>query len=566
MSTKTNFKRIALVAVAALGLGVLTSVAPASAATAPTAGEAVLATTASTTGDAVKSNTDLDLTRSLGLITATNGTVSGGSSESGAILSIAKLALTFGNTGGNNSAMVLTGGKVNSTTGGVVSNDITSVYVASGSYASASISPTGAAGTTMVVAVYTGANVSALTPTAGSLVGIFTLTVVASNASAVYSPTYSVVAVQPATAKGDALDVTPQTFDSLAAVSNGQKSTIAIALTDAYGVSLTSGIVAASATNGALIKFGTTGSEGYTAAASYDSTSAAALVYLTLVQAVANTAGSTTVTISHNGSVVGTKTISWTGDAATISVSADSDSIFAQTTNEAGGVVYIVKDAAGNAINWPGASVLLTGTTGSMASASLTAADMSAAAGYGLITMTVGASDIFGAGTYQIKTTNAAGATIKSAVTNATVSGDPYTFTAAWDKTSYTSGDIASLTITLKDSKGNLVADGTTLAALGASSILVNNAGLSLLSSSCGDASLIYGGKKVCKFAALNTPGAYAYSVGIATGSIQPATVGTVTIGNGAVSNADVLKAIVSLIASINKQIAALQKALLKKK
>jgi hypothetical protein len=31
------------------------------------------------------------------------------------------------------------------------------------------------------------------------------------------------------------------------------------------------------------------------------------------------------------------------------------------------------------------------------------------------------------------------------------------------------------------------------------------------------------------------------------------------------VSNADVLKAIVSLIASINKQIAALQKALLKK-
>jgi hypothetical protein len=33
----------------------------------------------------------------------------------------------------------------------------------------------------------------------------------------------------------------------------------------------------------------------------------------------------------------------------------------------------------------------------------------------------------------------------------------------------------------------------------------------------------------------------------------------------GAVSNADVLKAIVSLIASINKQIAALQKALLRR-
>ncbi len=34
---------------------------------------------------------------------------------------------------------------------------------------------------------------------------------------------------------------------------------------------------------------------------------------------------------------------------------------------------------------------------------------------------------------------------------------------------------------------------------------------------------------------------------------------------SGAVSNADVLKAIVSLIASINKQIAALQKALLRR-
>ena len=38
MSTKTTFKRIALVAVASLGFGVLTSVAPASAATALTAG------------------------------------------------------------------------------------------------------------------------------------------------------------------------------------------------------------------------------------------------------------------------------------------------------------------------------------------------------------------------------------------------------------------------------------------------------------------------------------------------------------------------------------------------
>jgi hypothetical protein len=45
----------------------------------------------------------------------------------------------------------------------------------------------------------------------------------------------------------------------------------------------------------------------------------------------------------------------------------------------------------------------------------------------------------------------------------------------------------------------------------------------------------------------------------------KAATVGYTIAPNGSVSNADVLKAIVSLIASINKQIAALQKALLKR-
>jgi hypothetical protein len=50
---------------------------------------------------------------------------------------------------------------------------------------------------------------------------------------------------------------------------------------------------------------------------------------------------------------------------------------------------------------------------------------------------------------------------------------------------------------------------------------------------------------------------------GVTTANINlPYSVKSTVVG---VSNADVLKAIVSLIASINKQIAALQKALLKK-
>jgi hypothetical protein len=45
----------------------------------------------------------------------------------------------------------------------------------------------------------------------------------------------------------------------------------------------------------------------------------------------------------------------------------------------------------------------------------------------------------------------------------------------------------------------------------------------------------------------------------------SPKTVQYKVAGAAGVSNADVLKAIVSLIASINKQIAALQKALLRR-
>ena len=63
MSTKTTFKRIALVAVAALGLGVLTSVAPASAASTNIGCVvAYYGATATTTAKYVPTNADKRLT------------------------------------------------------------------------------------------------------------------------------------------------------------------------------------------------------------------------------------------------------------------------------------------------------------------------------------------------------------------------------------------------------------------------------------------------------------------------------------------------------------------------
>ena len=79
------------------------------------------------------------------------------------------------------------------------------------------------------------------------------------------------------------------------------------------------------------------------------------------------------------------------------------------------------------------------------------------------------------------------------------------------------------------------------------------------------------GSKKTYKFTVGSTEGSYTGVVDLplfaSTTYAQAAQTVSYKVASSttAVSNADVLKAIVSLIASINKQIAALQKALLKK-
>jgi hypothetical protein len=300
-------------------------------------------------------------------------------------------------------------------------------------------------------------------------------------------------------------------------------------------------------------------------------------------QPVANTAGTSTVTITLDGAVLATKTLNWAGDVASITVDeVNSNNIFRNGaavgtyTDGNGGIIYIVKDAAGNVLDMTGTSqVAISGGTGALVNASVSAATATTygtlqtpAVGYGYTTMLIPASDLYGAGTYKLKLTNSVGTTIYSSVVKATVSnGSVNSFTATWDKASYTPGEIAVLTVTGKDPYGNLIGDGyaaTGLAATVAGSATVGFWGIG---TACDAANKVfYGGYFTCKFAA-NTEGAWSYSVDVTTSpALQSATVGSLKItSGGGVSNADVLKAIVSLIASINKQIAALQKALLKK-
>jgi hypothetical protein len=239
------------------------------------------------------------------------------------------------------------------------------------------------------------------------------------------------------------------------------------------------------------------------------------------------------------------------------------------------GVVYTAKDAAGNAVTLA-VQPTVSSQTGSMVGATVAAASaasslqvvQTASVGYGTTTMYIPATALNGTGTYKLKLTNAAGVEISSAAQTVRVSnGGPDSFVASWDKASYAPGDIATLTITVRDVYKNLVGFGTPLPGLTANLLVAS--GFTAIGGACVDASYTDSlGVKTCKFAAGNTEGAYSYSVDLNTVAPQSATIGSLKIvaTSATVSNAQVLQSIVALIASINKQIQALQALILKKK
>jgi hypothetical protein len=234
-------------------------------------------------------------------------------------------------------------------------------------------------------------------------------------------------------------------------------------------------------------------------------------------------------------------------------------------------VVYQIRDAAGNAIS---ATPTLTGATGAMLGASLStsaettltipSSSATANTGYASINHPGGtATANFGAGSYQIQVLNGAGVAVKSNVYNVTVASQTtHTFTASFDKAVYASGDFATLTISAKDINGNPMPTGKTLPGL----VISVTSGLTATGATCDSASTFTAGSKTCTFAVGNTAGSYSWSVALTTATAQSPVTGVIKQTDTAVSNADVLKSIVALIASINKQIAALQKLILQKR
>jgi hypothetical protein len=546
MSTKTLRKRIALVAVSALGAGLL-SVAPATAADGTDIAAANVSIT-STTGTA---------TANIGICKVT-------ADESATVTTAATLTFELVTNGTGYIKIDSGAASFTGVTNGTLNGTATKATFAS-SLGAATLKAS-AVGTVNVTA-YTTADVA---------VEAYVITVVAACAGDTLSVAKSFVQGTAAGAEATTNIDVANSLDVTAA-----PAFISVALNDAYGQDLaTNGALVATATNGALIGWNTTGTASSAVAAT---TAATGFIKVTSPTTLAPV--STVVTITFNGTTVATKSVVIRGKATKLVIgdvtvghsgvaagAAGSEGTTASTTNGAGYFTYQFLDAAGNVVTNDG------GTRGYVAATSLTGLDalvtaangvvkptaVTGAASYGEGEFSCADSTKSGSTTLVIAGTNAALETILSSPVTLSCGGDLDTWTIALDKAVYAPGDIATLTVTGKDANGKAVADDVALA--GATSYSSPGGGATFVTAPL-DANLFVAGVKKYTMIVGNTEGSYNATMKLAGDTETSAKVVSygVKSTSTAVSNADVLKAIVSLIASINKQIAALQKALLKK-
>ncbi len=555
MSTKTLRKRIALVAVAALGAGVL-SVAPASAG-APTAGDFAGVATAATDNFGIVSVTgkNYEMLSNGQLKLSAIAEIDAG--DSGDILrlkiSSGSGVFTFAAQGATNSAALTAStaadGQSVSWTATNNTNDTGDAGQAYGLFR-----PTG----TGTVAIQYQSVTAAGVVTVKDTLTIYVVATAAASVSGVLSVANSFFS------REDSGTAATNNVDSATTpIAQGAVGYVGLDLRDALGGDLAVGAIIVTATNGAKVAYGadanaTTGTS--TAVAADAGTSDYFSVRQPMpANGVSYAPMTTTVTLSYNGTVVGTKAFKFTGVPTKVNVSSIPTAI---ATSGTATVAVTVTDAEGNQLaGWtPVAGSTLLDSNLSAGSFNSSSATATVAA-----TLTAGASS--GASSTTIRVALNDGTFITSDPIKTIASGALDVYTISFDKAQYVPGEVVTLTITGKDAEGYAIADGV---ALGTSAVSVTTTGLTDVDATAlAHTKTALGGVWVEKYYASTTLGSYGISFKSdkATTKVPAALQATfkVVSADTGVTNADVLKAIVSLIASINKQIAALQKALLRR-
>ena len=248
MSTKTNFKRVALVAVAALGLGVLTSVAPANAAT----GDMVIGANAGAADVDVATCTSYGIISGAGAVAATATPVMYDSGTMAILLDNAAAKNVMTISGGTFTAFNTAG-----TDPVLTGLTIIGVDAADGDFCV--LAKPNAAGTPMVIKSYT-APTAKTSSSGGTLVDTITTTVSLAANVGVFSASKSNIAITAAGAAPAAANIDTAGANT---VENGTCVYLYYDLKDANSTPLpTSTSIIGKATSGFTVGIGATGTIG----------------------------------------------------------------------------------------------------------------------------------------------------------------------------------------------------------------------------------------------------------------------------------------------------------------
>ena len=579
MSTKTISKRVALATVVALGAGVLSLVSVSS------ANASDLLVINGNAADGISAT----YAASVGLA---NSSVSGLNSTA-VLTSSGKLSITA-TSGTNGVGVLVTGGTISAQStadSGVKVTNQTFIATTGTSALSLLIAPNAGA-SSMTVQVYKGMSISAVATSASA--GTMTYQIIVSLTSASVAGTLSLSKSKIEFAADGAL-ASPASLATPGYSDYASSQYGLIKVRDAYDVKLLTAdnhFVQISATNGAYVSLGMSGTAPATPTKSSDqgvlAQQSSDLSFAVKAGALATTGGSTTVTVSVDGTVIGTQGYTFSGPIAKVTLANAGNGKNGGGINPSNTIEISYSDSLGNPIYF----TTTNGASGSNAypqtnpvadtngfkglktalSTSGTDAFPSSSTATGKIYFTCPITNVTDAA--QVDYTNPNGTVIVSNSLAFSCSGDPYTYGAAFDKTTYAPGDIATLTVTFKDSKGAVAADkvvgdaNTTVTAGYMTSIKGGTAGANVANTTSPFDSSTNG---VLKFKLIVGQPTSSYTSQASV--FFPAITGTtaavtvpykISIDNGTSLN-DVLKGIISLIASINKQIAALAKLVTKK-
>ena len=424
-----------------------------------------------------------------------------------------------------------------------------------------------------------------------TLSGNILVTVVAASAGGTYTASKSTCSVQ-MDGTGVAYSSSTPRLDTTDVFENGQPVYLSLDLNDTYSANLPEGNFTVTATGAVVVNMdtaaatllaGTTATDIFVSDGSLDA--------VRIDQATAGAPVTSTVTVSYNGTTVCTKTVSIRGAVAKLTVAniATQALSAASTVNgeqwmyqktgimTPGQFTVVATDSAGNVVSTDstlGSYAAASGTGTQIPAVTVNArsstSNASSPGSYNFGGFTCGADA--GQSSVTIKfTTTATGAIVTSDPFVARCAGTASTYVASLDKASYLQGDVAKATVKFLDSKGNKA---NNMVAIGANtwvlpymtavdSTITATTGASPNSVTDANGEVVYTFTVGTTTAAV--AGTYTGIVSFAAPALGVNSTPTYKLSTGgdSTTNADVLKSIVALIASINKQIQALQKLIL---